>query len=51
MKKALSVVLAAAMCLSLAGCGGGNKSEAPARQQMQRDLVTRRLRRMIIIWC
>lgn len=30
MKKALSVVLAAAMCVSLAGCGGGNKSEAPA---------------------
>ncbi|MCI9105602.1 MAG: TRAP transporter substrate-binding protein DctP, partial [Lachnospiraceae bacterium] len=30
MKKTLSVVLAAAMCLSLAGCGGGSKSEAPA---------------------
>ena len=30
MKKALSVLLTAALCLSLAGCGGGNKSEAPA---------------------
>ena len=30
MKKALSLFLAAAMCLSLAACGGGNKSQTPS---------------------
>ena len=30
MKKALSLLLAAAMCLSLAACGGGNKSQTPS---------------------
>lgn len=30
MKKLLSLLVAAAMCLSLAACGGGNKSQTPS---------------------